>query len=314
MDPEQNRLLDLVFGQSPLAGQRFLNKGMNYVYPKYKEELLNPPPANKVECDKLVATWVARLENLVWALPHFPTIKTGRKRWAKGGIISAEGSPLPGPSATGSTAESSPPLLSRRNKDLSEECKERDQHACVITGCKSSDGFSIEAAHILPYALAKEAACRKLRFWSMLEIFFGVEHTDHIFDVTATNLDTLWNVVSLHNSIHSMYDNGRLVLVPMTLEGKPIPIHSTFDGAYKLQIRFPISLSVPEYIQSNKIIGKQGLNPLYDQSHVPIILNPNGTAIPCPSFFAFRAFFTWLKYELLETADWQTNLGHKLWE
>ena len=311
MDPSPNRLLDIVFNKTSKAGKRFLNIGTDYLYRQYHDELLNPPPTDQGECDKLVATWLARLENVEFGLPHYPSIKPGSKKLAVGGIISAEGSPSLGPSGTSSRGDATPPP--RRNQRLSDDCKARDQHACVVTGCKSSDGFKVEAAHILPFALANEARCRQYRFWSMLELFFGFEQTNHVFDVTVANLETLWNVVSLHNSIHSLYDSGHLVLVPMTMAGHLIPINSTHNGPYKLEIRFPKSLSEPELIQSNKILGKHGINPLYDRSKVTVFNNPNGPSIPCPSFFAFRAWLTWLKWEVLERSDWHTDIGHGLW-
>lgn len=50
--------------------------------------------------------------------------------------------------------------------------------------------------------------------------------TNRIFATTVGTIDSLRKLVSLNNSIHSIFDNGLLLLVPVTTGGNPIPIPS----------------------------------------------------------------------------------------
>lgn len=309
MDNPTKRLYEVVEEETGKEGKRFLSLAFNYLYPPYKMELDSAPPADETECSKLVAKWLERLKNAGSALQHFPTLRPGRGTWAPGGTIAAERSPVEGFEDGG--------LLHKRDPVGPDLCRQRDKGICVLTGRKSSDGWAVEVAHIIPWAFTADASRRNLLLWHLIELFLGVEQTNLTFAGLASTIDSLWNLVSLDKSLHSLYDNGHLVLVPVTTQGDPIPISSTYSGTYLLQIRFPKSLSDPDLVTSSKIVGSDRTQTLHDGSYIALTYDPdapiNLQRLPSPSYFAFRAWLQWLKFELSGRANWQVNLGRELW-
>ena len=303
------RFYNLLYDSTGIEGKHFLELAYDYLYYPLIKELDSPPPADDLVCDKLLKWWLETLQNAGFALQHFPTLRLGRGSFAPGGTIAAKGTSPQGLDCG--------ELPLKRDKEAPELCEKRDRGVCVLTGRKSSDGWAVEVAHIMPFAFISEGRRRNLLFWQLVELFFGVEQTNQIFSSVARSIDSLWNLVSLDKSLHALYDSGHLVLVPVTTGGDPIPMSSSYSGTYLLQVRFPYSLSDPDLVTSSRIVGSEATQTLHDGSYVGIVFDPDAPSdiqrLPSPSHFAFRAWFQWLKAELSGQAKWDVNLGEELW-
>jgi len=195
------------------------------------------------------------------------------------------------------TSDLSPGKITPRNKAATFRCLLRDRQQCTITGRPYCEGFGIEAAHIIPYAFANQASCRNLDLWKMLKMFYGVEDTNRMCTTLASNVNSLGNLISLDNSIHSMFDNGTFKFEPLTLHLEPIPVFNSHIGSSLLQVNYRKPLTTPELIQSTRIYriykeNEKRVGPLFHKSKVPILYIANAQeyvrTIPLPGYFALR--------------------------
>ncbi|PUU73214.1 hypothetical protein B9Z19DRAFT_1135613 [Tuber borchii] len=254
MEHEERTLLALVRPKTDLYGQAFLRVGLNSLTGALREELDSPPPVDMIRREWAIATWVERLETIRVALVNFPTLLGA-------GRIDT---PVPPPPTTGITAPSggfsgfsagravgqasSVQLLPRKVDIARATPKERgyalqrDLGQCVVTGKKVMDGWNIQAAHIIPHALCKNLQCRKKEFWLMMDFFFGVPMADRLFRELFANLNGPENLLSLDISVHSLFDNGHLVLTPYNVFNHPHSVYSTHTGSYFLRVEYPYGL------------------------------------------------------------------------
>lgn len=105
----------------------------------------------------------------------------------------------------------------KRSHSATQSWLKRDGFQCCLTSLQRIDEFAIEGAHNMPYALANEATCHNLDFWQMLDIFYSNEVTNMLFaNFAGKQINSLANLISLNNSIHSIFDNHTLRLAPLT--------------------------------------------------------------------------------------------------
>jgi len=181
-----------------------------------------PVPTRRGKRHEVVLKWLRRFQIIKGALDNFPTLR--------GSGTSQAGSPGPHMSSANSActpmgSETDTTRVAARSPTATANCRERDNYTCVITGRRSSDGFALEVAHIIPFALAKSADCRSRDFWRMLELFYGAEYTNSLFTNTiCDNINDPSNLILLDNLIHAMFDNCSLLLPPLTHEGRPIDV------------------------------------------------------------------------------------------
>jgi len=141
-----------------------------------------------------------------------------------------------------------------------------------VIGRRSEDGFALKVAHIFPYALANNDACRELDFWRVLELFYGLHITNRIFNAIRWNVNCLANLITLDNSVHFMFDNGRLTLTPETTEGVGIPILNNHRTDYMSRVRYPMGMSTPHLIQSTRIyLHQNSAQSLFHNSRIPVV-------------------------------------------
>jgi len=168
----------------------------------------------------------------------------------------------------------------------------------------SEHGFALEVAHIIPYALANHDDCRELYFWKMMELFAGVEATNGMFAGMRSQINDLSNLVTLDNSIHSMFDNRRLTLTPITPTGVQIPIVNDHSGDYFLWVRYPKGMPIPELIQSTRACGVGTVKTLFPDCVIPMKYRPGKqSGIPTPphtSYFALREAMISLRQQCLD--------------
>ena len=277
-----------------------------------------PVPTRRAERHEVVLKWLRRFQIIKGALDNFPTLRRSG--------TSQAGSPGPHMSSANSAStpmgsETDTTRVATRSPTATANCRERDNYTCVVTGRRSSDGFALEVAHIIPFALAKSADCRSLDFWRMLELFYGVECTNSLFKSICDNINDPSNLVLLDNSIHAMFDNCSLLLLPLTHEGRPIDVLGSSQAplTYNLQIVYPKGkVTVPELIQSTKLLKKSGtaehdsqvegengkmrVMPVLSESQVQIKQqDPDSKAskttvypLPSPGYFALRRFVLFL--------------------
>jgi len=195
-------LLDVIYAPATQDLRTFLNYRHEFLAPEYLQELHAPAPTNAQERRQAVHKWAHRWAIIKRALANFPTLRRG----------SAPRNNTP--QAMGQARPSTP-----RNPGATSACLRRDGYQCVITGRRSEHGFALEVAHIIPYALANDNSCRGLDFWNMLELFWGVDKTNRAFARVRNDINSTANLVTLDNSIHSMFDNGSLTLTPIEPSG-----------------------------------------------------------------------------------------------
>lgn len=70
------------------------------------------------------------------------------------------------------------------------------------------NGFALNVAYIIPFTLIKSTKCPQLAIWRMLEFSSDIESANSLFNVLSEEVNHQDNLVSLDNSIHSMFDNG----------------------------------------------------------------------------------------------------------
>jgi len=74
-------------------------------------------------------------------------------------------------------------------------------------------------AYNIPLTLVYIPQYTNMDFWQMFTLFPMVETTDTIFRNVLEEINECRNLVSLDNSIHSMFDKGALTLSPFTIGG-----------------------------------------------------------------------------------------------
>ncbi|PUU76295.1 hypothetical protein B9Z19DRAFT_1066755 [Tuber borchii] len=287
---------DNVHARASPAGQSFLRVGRGCLTHELQQQLNNPPPVNAHECETAVVEWLERLSIIESALINFPNVHTR----------SPTSAPALARSAAGVARQNEigvpygPVRSTGRDLHAVEACHERDDSECVITGSNMWDGFPIEIAHIIPFALANETRCRQMDLWRMLEFFWGIDVTSKLYNQIARELDTTHNMVTLVITIHRMFDKGTITFIPKTPNGDRIPVSfSSYSGIYNLEVHYSTPLRVPELIQSTKVIGQNGAaSALLEDSSVQILPKPLPShPYPRAIYFTLRELILWLKRE-----------------
>ncbi|KIX09361.1 uncharacterized protein Z518_00440 [Rhinocladiella mackenziei CBS 650.93] len=133
-------------------------------------------------------------------------------------------------------SEAAPQRLEKLNSDTqssvprsAKECKERDDHKCVLTGKPNPD-----AAHIFPYYMINprsKADRNKMfngvpEFWTSLRIFWDENRVnkwkrtifqDHQHQNPYASVDRCFNLISLSVETHDMWKMGMFALKPLQL-------------------------------------------------------------------------------------------------
>lgn len=114
--------------------------------------------------------------------------------------------------STAASGANSPNSPSGRNRAHIIDTLQRDNYQCVITGRDKNRGFPIEVAHIIPLSLSGSAECREDTFWKTLEMFYGLEITEKMWNLAGagTNRANHSNLLSLDSSCHKMFDTHEI--------------------------------------------------------------------------------------------------------
>jgi len=259
-----------------------LGKILNYVFcdltDQFQEELRAYAPADTNECTRVVEIWITRLNVIRSALASFPTLT---------------GSSTPGYSVKMPDSNSGTTLTRVCTPVQHTACMACDQYQCIITGRKLSEGFRIEVAHIILFALASHPDCQNLDVWKMLEMFYGPESTNTLFTGVHNTIHGLENPTSLDSSIYSSFITGGLNLIP-THEDYPIHPLSHYTGDYWLSIDYCSKSGKPELIQSTNALNTSKVRTLLRLSKIHIAYHEQvpglGSPSPLLSYFALRAF------------------------
>jgi len=245
-------LLQEVHSQADTEGKRFLNNAFGNLTTRNQAELKCPLPVPELEYQEVEKTWIKKLKIIESALESFLTLK--------GPIRQISGSPTswsPAQKSTSIAASSgsshqtavSGSLLqpvATRHKSSVLNCLRRDGGTCRIIGHKLLERFPVQMANIIPFAQIKGAECCQLNFWKMLELFFGVESTNSLFNTLYKNINHLTNLIILDNSIHAIIDNSNILLTPFTDYDQKIGIlGNNYMTNYYLKITYPMERFLP---------------------------------------------------------------------
>ena len=133
-------------------------------------------------------------------------------------------------------------------------------------------------------------------------MFYGSEAIDAVFAGLLERVNSLENLITLDNSIHAMFNSGRLTLTPETAMRDPIPVINDYTGGYWLNISYPLGVCLPEYIQSTKGFSTGEVRTMYPWSRIGIpcheAMPGQVPTLPLPSYLALRAFVLSLKNTL----------------
>ena len=207
-----------------------------------RQELLAEVSPDTNECTQAIDMWITLLNLIKSGLANFPMLIDGG--WTSTTTQSLTIAP-PADETTQAqqTSPSKAPIIA---------CLERDQYQCIITGRKVSDGSGTEVVPIIPFAFVNHPSCRDLDFWKMLEMFYGSEATDKLFAGLLERVNSLENLITLDNSIHAMFNSGRLNLTPEKARIDPIPVIGDYRGRYWLKVQYPHGPPLPEPINLTK--------------------------------------------------------------
>lgn len=328
----ENRNRDLVALINPHTtgfGRAFLAVGLYFLTSEHRRELNAAPPVDDIAREQAISAWVERLEIIRRALKNFPTLESGSTRGSPApgaatrsrrhsatasrspaSLATARGSPArsamaPGSGARRAAARAVERYLSREDDTprpsdrIKSNCHKRDQNQCIITGRKTLDGWNIQVAHIMPYALACNPQCRRLDFWLMMELFYGVATTDKLFATLLANINSMDNLICLDVSVHSLFDRGRLTLTPFKIDREQISMFSGYRGPHLVTVNYPQGMSDPALIPSRNIWGTPGALPLVEDSQICIqhyADMPNEPRTPPkPAYFAWREYLVRLE-------------------
>jgi len=272
--------------------------------PRRKELHANAPTdINERTC--LIEIWIERLKLIKSGLESFPIPDS------RSATSTCMPSPLRLPIGP-QNPHSGKTLTPQENDiyDLVTACLQRDQYQCIITGRKFTDHSNANVVHIIPFSLANHRSCRGSDFWRMMEIFFGLENTDMIFEELLDRINGLENLITLDNSVCGMLNSGNLTLIPRRSIRDRIHVINDHIGNYWLEIRYPRwpELEIPEFIRSTKglLLPGSRINLRYSES------TPGDACmlpLPSSSYFALREFILSLKNDCANDAP-EMRLGH----
>jgi len=72
----------------------------------------------------------------------------------------------------------------------------------------------------------------------MLEFFWDVLYSNTMYDQISNEIDTTWNMVTLDNSIHAMWDKRGLILTPLTPNSAYMKIGDVDFESFNLDISY----------------------------------------------------------------------------
>ncbi|KAF3929737.1 hypothetical protein AA313_de0210219 [Arthrobotrys entomopaga] len=109
------------------------------------------------------------------------------------------------------------PLMSfSRSAKIGENCLNRQQNFCLITGCVGTHNL----AHIFPYSSLNPAKAATILTWRFIHIFLGTENTQLLVDELWSKeqgINTPKNGMSIVTTLHTFFDNGAFSLIPIRL-------------------------------------------------------------------------------------------------
>lgn len=127
------------------------------------------------------------------------------------------------------------------------QCLDRDKKFCVLTRA----GEPIEAAHIYPYSMGKQAADESTSlFWSALRNFWSEEEIRAwMREVTGPDgTETCANLITLCSHAHALWDKGRFAIQPLEVaeDGKSLTAKFFWFKHHEYQKRISID-EVPDF-------------------------------------------------------------------
>ena len=155
-------------------------------------------------------------------------------------------------------------------KSFIEEARIRDGGRCAITG-----EADCEVCHIFPYCHGKNQGQRSSKLWSVLEMFWGGEHTAELkeilygpHDARRTSINRLGNLITLCHGAHSHWKKGYFALkhisgggYEMVLELEWLPDHPELS-------REGVRLDQPVENTSAQFLADHGLFNLFTNQRI----------------------------------------------
>ncbi|KAF8241322.1 hypothetical protein K440DRAFT_665370 [Wilcoxina mikolae CBS 423.85] len=111
-----------------------------------------------------------------------------------------------------------PKALARKQKLHRAECLRRQLDRCPLT----LQTTSLESAHLVPHTVAGLSSYRNSLFWLFLAVVLGPEQASKMWELVGA--EKSWrgtNGIALNSSLHKMFDNGQIALLPLPQEPDP---------------------------------------------------------------------------------------------
>ncbi|KAF5861057.1 hypothetical protein ETB97_000746 [Aspergillus alliaceus] len=115
--------------------------------------------------------------------------------------------------AVGSRVETKQPT--GRSEAAKTLCKERDYHACILTGYREP----LEVAHIFPYSLSQREKTELDIFWENLGMYWSTEKINKWKEqvLGSGGTEICPNLMCMSNLAHKLWETARFALKPLSI-------------------------------------------------------------------------------------------------
>ncbi|KAB8239522.1 HNH endonuclease signature motif containing protein [Aspergillus alliaceus] len=95
------------------------------------------------------------------------------------------------------------------------KCKERDHHACILTGYREP----LEVAHIFPYSLSQREKAELDIFWENLGMYWSTEKINKWKEqvLGSGGTEICPNLMCMSNLAHKLWETARFALKPLSI-------------------------------------------------------------------------------------------------
>lgn len=101
-----------------------------------------------------------------------------------------------------------------RRGSMANDCLIRQGNICPLTG-KNNDDHPLQAAHLVPHAVAAVESYADVPYWCLLSFILAPDVLAHLCEVAGgPSSSTLTNGIAMDATMHSQFDKGTIWLLP----------------------------------------------------------------------------------------------------
>lgn len=101
-----------------------------------------------------------------------------------------------------------------RRESMATDCLIRQGNICPLTG-KNNDDHPLQAAHLVPHAVASVESYADVPYWCLLSFILPPDVLAHLCELAGgPNSSTLTNGIAMDGTMHTQFDKGTIWLLP----------------------------------------------------------------------------------------------------